>query len=77
MTRARYTVHLRDDQCQQHGKITRARRSIARDITHVYVLMKSDAGLSDEQIADQLSINTQTVVRVRKRFVDGCYALTR
>ncbi|MFC4426958.1 helix-turn-helix domain-containing protein [Deinococcus navajonensis] len=39
--------------------------------------MKSDAGLSDEQIADQLSINTQTVVRVRKRFVDGCYALTR
>lgn len=70
MTRARYTVELRDNQRQQLRKITRAGRSTAREITHAYVLLKSDAGLSDEEIAEQLSINPQTVWRVRKRFVN-------
>lgn len=70
MTRARSTVALRDDQRQQLRKITRAGRSTAREITHAHVLLKSDAGLSDQAIAEQLSISTQTVVRVRKRFAN-------
>jgi transposase len=54
----------------RRGELTRLQRARAQ------ILLMSDAGGCDEEIADELEIGTATVERVRRRFVErgvaGC-----
>jgi len=48
------------------------RKNSARVIRRAQVLLKSEQGLSDKQIADELSLSTtSTVERIRYRFTEG------
>jgi len=37
----------------------------------LYTLLPADEGKPDQQIADHLHLNATTIVRTRKRFVEG------
>lgn len=63
----RHVVRLTDDQradleCRYCGRLT------LRERNRVQVLLRSDAGDTDEEIADALGICAATVAAVRKRF---------
>ena len=62
-------VQLGDGDRRQLRSLIRAGRAPARTLTHARILLKADQELSDEEIADGLEISTDTVSRVRQRFV--------
>ena len=72
--RKRHAVVLTDDQrADLEGRF--CGRLTLRERNRVQVLLRSDAGDTDEDIADALDICAATVVAVRKRFaVDGLEA---
>jgi DNA-binding CsgD family transcriptional regulator len=66
----RHVVRLTDDQRaalvrREDGPLTRRQRN------RVQVLLRSDAGDTDQEIADDLSISVGTVANVRRRFTLG------
>ena len=72
--RKRHVVDLTDDQrADLEGRY--CGRLTLRERNRVQVLLRSDAGDTDEEIADALGICVATVVAVRKRFAaDGLEA---
>jgi len=63
-------VQLGDGDRQQLRSLIRAGRAPARTLTHARILLKVDQEMVDEQIAEELEISTDTVARVRRRFVE-------
>jgi DNA-binding CsgD family transcriptional regulator len=66
----RYVVQLTDDQRdalvrREDGPLTRRQRN------RVQILLRSDSGETDEEIADGLGICVGTVANVRRRFAFG------
>lgn len=64
---AKHLVQLTDDQrvelrARLQGSLTRRQRS------RLQVLLRSDAGDVDAEIADDLEVSTNTVANIRKRF---------
>jgi transposase len=66
----RYFVTLTDEARAQLLALTKRGKVSARRLTRAHLLLQTDAGVSDEAIAQALHIGTATVERIRKRFVE-------
>jgi transposase len=71
----RYKVTLEAEERQHLHDLIAAGRAAARKLVHARILLKADAaaggpGWPDWQIADALEVSTDTVERVRRRFVE-------
>src|SRR5207237_7381584 len=64
----KHVVSLTDEQRRELQALVNSGRSPARKITRARVLLKSEAGLTDEEIVDALDVGLATVERVRRRF---------
>lgn len=66
-----HVVCLRDEaRCVWQGLVRSGSRS-ARMVVRAQVLLKSDAGLTDGEIADDVGLAERTVAEIRKRFCTG------
>lgn len=63
-----YRIELTSEQRKSLRKIVRIGRNKAKVITHAHILLKSDEGKTDKEIADLLYIGEETVRRVRQRY---------
>ena len=64
----KHVVTFTDEQRQEVLAVVHSGRASARKITRARVLLKSEAGLTDEEIVEALDVGLATVERVRKRF---------
>ncbi len=63
-----YRIDLTPEQRKELRKIVRIGRNKAKVICHAHVLLKSDEGKTDKEIAELLYIGEETVRRIRQRF---------
>jgi hypothetical protein len=80
----KYKVTLTGDERQQLRDLIAAGKAAAQKLAHARLLLKADAApggpaWTDDRLADAVEVSTDTVARVRQRFVeDGLEAaLTR
>jgi transposase len=71
----KYKVTLTADERQHLQKLIAAGKAAAKKLAHARILLKADAAeggpaCSDAQIAQAVEISTDTVARVRERFVE-------
>jgi transposase len=67
----KYQVKLTDEQRLELQRLVGSGRESARKITRARVLLKADAGQTDQEIAEALDVSVRTAERVRKRFDGG------
>lgn len=65
----KYTIELSAEERDELQCLLRSGKTAIRKATRARILLKADDGLSDEQIAEEVSTSVPTVERVRKRFV--------
>jgi transposase len=64
-------VCLTDEaRCTLRGLVRAGTRSV-RVVLRVQVLLKSDEGLTDEEIAEDVELSTRAIADIRKRFSQG------
>jgi len=63
-----YIVSLTDEARQQLRDLARSGTRSVRVVRRAQILLKSDEGLTDEEIVEQLGCGERTVRNVRKRF---------
>ena len=71
----KYKVTLTDDERQQLRDLIAAGKGAAQKLAHARILLKADAapggpGWTDDRIAEAVEVSTDTVARVRQRFVE-------
>jgi transposase len=71
----KYKVTLTPDERQQLQKLITAGKASAKKLAHARILLKADAAQggpawSDSRIAKAIEVSTDTVARVRERFVE-------
>ena len=71
----KYKVTLTDDERRQLRDLIAAGKAAAQKLAHARILLKADAApggpaWTDDRIADALEVSTDTVARVRQRFVE-------
>lgn len=71
----KYKVTLADDERQRLRDLIAAGKGAAQRLAHARVLLKADAASggpawADERIAEAVEVSTDTVARVRQRFVE-------
>ena len=71
----KYKVTLTPDERQQLQKLITAGKASAKKLAHARILLKADAAKggpawSDSRIAKAIEVSTDTVARVRERFVE-------
>jgi transposase len=71
----KYKVTLTPEERQQLHDLTHAGKAAAKKLTHARILLQADVadgGLAwpDERIAQALDVSTDTIGRVRQRFVE-------
>jgi hypothetical protein len=71
----KYLVTLTADEREQLAGMIAAGRAAARKLTHARILLKADSAdggpaWTDDRIADAVEVSTDTVARVRQRFVE-------
>src|SRR5262245_49797380 len=71
----KYKVTLTAEERQQLHDLIAAGRAAAKKLAHARILLKADAaeggpGWDDQPIADAVEVSTDTVARVRQRFVE-------
>lgn len=66
----KHTIALSNQEKNQLEKITRKGKHSARVIKRARVLLKSEDGLTDKEIADQMEVEVSTVERIRYRFAE-------
>jgi len=71
----KYKVTLTDEERQHLHDLIAAGTAAAKKLAHARILLKADAapggpGWDDQQIADAVEVSTDTVARVRQRFVE-------
>src|SRR5436309_9961373 len=64
-------VALTDEQKRELDRLVNTGRESARKITRARILLKADAGETDEAIAAALGVGVRTAERVRRRFAAG------
>ena len=62
-----YIINLTEEERKELNRLTTTGRHSALKMLHARILLKTDEGLMDKQIAEHLNINARTVERVRKR----------
>jgi transposase len=63
-----HVVRLTEAERERLRRMTRAGKDAARRLAHARVLLKSDEGLRDAEVAEEVDVSVGTVERVRKRF---------
>jgi transposase len=71
----KYKVTLTAEERQQLHDLIRAGKAAAKKLTHARILLKADAAEGgpawpDERIAEAVEVSTDTIGRVRQRFVE-------
>jgi transposase len=70
----KYKVTLTAEERQQLQELIAAGKAAAKRLAHARILLKADAdggpGWDDERIAEATEVSTDTVARVRQRFVE-------
>jgi transposase len=71
----KYKVTLTDDERQRLRDLIAAGKAAAQKLAHARILLKADAApggpeWTDERIAEAVEVSTDTVARVRQRFVE-------
>ena len=71
----KYKVTLTADERQHLRDLIAAGKAAAQKLAHARILLKADAspggpGWTDDRIADAVEVSTDTVARVRQRFVE-------
>jgi transposase len=71
----KYTVTLTAEERQQLQALIATGKAAAKKLAHARILLKADAagggpGWDDQRIADAAEVSTDTVARVRQRFVE-------
>ncbi|MBL8168505.1 MAG: IS630 family transposase [Acidobacteria bacterium] len=66
----KYIIELSAEERHELQRLLRSGKTMARKATRARILLKADDGLSDEQIAEEVSTSVPTIERVRKRFVE-------
>jgi transposase len=69
MPRKKYHVALSAEERMTLEQLLRHGQAGTRKLTRARILLKADAGLSDEEIAAALAVGPATVRRMRQRFV--------
>jgi hypothetical protein len=67
----RYRVELSEAERAQLTAMLSGGRHAVRKLKRAQILMAADAGISDEAIADSVSVGGSTVYRTKRRFVEG------
>jgi DNA-binding phage protein len=67
----RYLVDLSDTERTQLTALLNGGKHATRKIKRVQILLATDAGVSDEVIANSLSVGGSPVYRTKRRFVQG------
>ena len=75
----KYKVTLTADERQQLRGLIAAGKAAAQTLAHARILLKADAApggpaWTDDRIADAVEVSTDTVARVRQRFVEQSLA---
>jgi transposase len=70
MSIGKYVVDLKEDERERLERLISRGTVRARMNTRARVLLKADAGLTDEQVAQEVGCGVATVGRVRQRFVE-------
>ena len=65
----KYIINLSIDQKEQLEQLSNKGKISVRKYKRIQVLLMSDAGYKDEEIATTLKISVDTIERVRKKFV--------
>ena len=71
----KYKVTLTSDERQQLQKLIAAGKTAAKKLAHARILLKADSAAggpawSDSRIATAVEVSTDTIARVRERFVE-------
>src|SRR5689334_9674005 len=71
----KYKVTLTAEERQQLHDLVNAGKAAAKKLTHARILLKADAAgggpaWDDQRIAEAVEVSTDTVARVRQRFVE-------
>jgi transposase len=66
----KYVVNLSEQEEKQLRELTRKGKTGARRLRRAHVLLLTDEGRTDEEVASALGTAVRTVERVRKRFVE-------
>jgi len=69
--RSKCIIILSNQERNQLEEVTRKGKHSAREIKRARVLLKSEKGLADKTIAEEMEIATSTVERIRYRFIEG------
>lgn len=67
----KYVVHLEEAERQELQAMLRRGQHPSRVLTRARILLLSDQGYSDKDIAAVLGVTTATVANVRQRYVEG------
>jgi transposase len=67
----KHVVALTDEQRRSLDRVVNTGRDSARKIARARVLLRADAGDSDEEAAEAVGVSVATVERVRRRFAAG------
>lgn len=67
----KHVVALTDEERESLSRVVNRGRDSARKIARARVLLRVDAGETDEEAADAAGVSVGTVERVRKRFAAG------
>jgi transposase len=70
MPKKKYLVDLRPEERATLEPMRHSGKTGARKLTRARILLKAEAGLSDEAIAAALDVGTATVARTRQRCVE-------
>lgn len=63
-----FHIQLTDEERRELNGLIESGSNLARKVTRARILLLSDAGKRDREIAEALQVCAQTVYRVRKRF---------
>ena len=70
MPAIKYKVELTPSERSGLIEVSRRGKPLARTVKRALALLKADEVLADRAVAEAVSINTATVARVRRRFVE-------
>src|SRR3954454_13439783 len=71
MAKRKHVVALTGEQRQELERLVNSGRESARKIARARVLLRSDGGESDEEVAEAVGVSVATVERGRKRWGGG------
>jgi transposase len=66
----KYVIDLTEEEQEVLREITSTGRHSAKKIRYAYVLLKANAGWTDERISEAFDTSLPTVQRIRQRFVE-------